>query len=273
METTLNLRIDQLKGKHIAIICTDRNDLDYMVSLLNYDAKLFSSITSFPMAISAEIMNFCVALSHNTYVFVSATAVKFANDNTPRIIAETTPPKGIFVTSSIDNPTLMTALIHDLTSLGFNVPTDNEDGNVKTIFSYMQNCFRSCDYKILNTNKEREFYPRKREVIMKFVIPEDYNKVLDHVKQALAYYEAKEEAKKVLVIGNGSNIVTVTKNGVIVDNKTIPINQIQDLVNKLTNHTFPWVVTVDYLSIGCFKNITIKDLQTIIETYNELNKK
>lgn len=76
---SINLRIDQLKGKEIGIICTDRNDLDYMISLLGYDAKTFASITSFPMALSAKSDKYIVSLTNNIYIFVSTMAVKFAN--------------------------------------------------------------------------------------------------------------------------------------------------------------------------------------------------
>ena len=266
----ISLRIDQLKGKEIGIICNDRNELDYMVSLLGYDPKIFASITSFPIAISAKTDNHLVSLSHNEYIFVSAMAVQFANTTETKTVSDT-PPKGIVVNCSATNPTIMTALIQDLKSLGIDIPTDNENGDIKTIFSHMSSCPNLSSYKIFNAHHSTYDYPARDKV--KFVIPEDYNKVIDHVKSAIAYYEKKEQVQKVVVIGNGKYSVIVQKNGVLADNKTISITTIQDLVNKLTKHTFPWTVTINSISIGCYKNITIKDLVMIIETYNELQKK
>lgn len=266
----ISLRIDQLKNQQIAIICTDRTDLDFMVSLLGYDPKIFASITSFPIAISAKSGRCTISLSQNEYIFVSAMAVKFANTTEAKTVLDT-PPKGIVVNCSAANPAIMTALIQDLKSLGMNIPTDNENGDIKTIFSHMSSCTNLSSYKIFNAYHSTYDYPTGGK--LKFVIPEDYNKVIDHVKSAIAYYEKKEQVQKVVVIGNGKYSVIVQKNGVLADNKTISITTIQDLVNKLTNHTFPWTVTIDSISIGCYKNITIKDLVMIIETYNELQKK
>lgn len=263
---SINLRIDQLKGKEIAIICSDRDELSYIIELLEYDNKKFASCAIFPLAISAK-KECLVSFIHNTYTFVSAWAVKLANS--PQNSTEQR-PKPIVVNTSCDNPAIMTAMIADLKSLGMVIPTDNSTGNIKTIYSHMGDCSTIDAYRIFYAPKKVYHFPPQNAKV--FVIPEDYNKVLEYVKSAIAFYEKKEQAQKVVTIGNGKYSVIVSKKGVHADNKTISTVTIQDLLTTLTQHTFPWTVTVDSISIGCYKNITIKDLEKIIEAFNDLQK-
>jgi hypothetical protein len=90
----------------------------------------------------------------------------------------------------------------------------------------------------------------------------------DEIKKAQTPVEQK------ITIGTDT-IVTVKKGEILVDGKRPHVKNIQALIDNVAevcNNTLPWTVTVPYVKIGCCENVTIAQLQEVVNAYNKLNQ-
>jgi hypothetical protein len=85
--------------------------------------------------------------------------------------------------------------------------------------------------------------------------------------------EATKPKEIVVKIGTSQLPVTVNKDGIRVDGKRPDVKDIQALIDnaaEVCNTTLPWTVTVPYVKIGCCENVTIAQLQEVVNAYRKL---
>lgn len=83
--------------------------------------------------------------------------------------------------------------------------------------------------------------------------------------------EIKNATETVLVLSNNEKVI-IELNKITASNREIDIKDIKKLMNPLgTLGKTSWNINIESIKIGCWENVTRKDLQLIIDTYEEIN--
>jgi hypothetical protein len=83
--------------------------------------------------------------------------------------------------------------------------------------------------------------------------------------------EIKNVTEAVIVLSNSEKVI-IELSKITASNREIDIKDIKKLMNPLgTLGKTSWNINIESIKIGCWENVTRKDLQLIIDTYEEIN--
>jgi hypothetical protein len=88
-------------------------------------------------------------------------------------------------------------------------------------------------------------------------------------KATLEEIEKHINRVEILNIGDNKTPIKITKNGIYVEGNEITLSTIENTIGKMTTQGYicDWKIDFDKVNIGCCKNITLEELNKIIEIH------
>lgn len=160
------------------------------------------------------------------------------------------------------------AIIEDLKEFGYMLGTYSsfDKGFLQTNVCITKQYQELCDYLILTSSS---IHSTEREI--EFNLPQDYQKALDYLKEAIN--SPFWNKKTTLILGDQKIEVKITKEDIQADGKTISYLELNRLYNGFFNEYthLPWKIEVPNIKIGCC-TFTKQEIKQILDEYQNLQK-